>query len=257
MEDQIDECSEAIRAFSQGREGNDHSNAFFDDVSDSLTRLVDEGRAIAGAGIRSTRAAAAPPARHGPGPRRGPGLRAKAARTESTAPQSATARTRSAAAYAVEDYTDVVKELVKKWTDFGASITSKLDARSYDADGVVKDAATGVSLVAETGMKLAWEVLDAATILTSRPGARVIRESHDFVAPAGAKLRLKGHLKSGFGHQLGPGRVFIHPPHLPPGQTNFKLQVDVTGRPAGNYEGWVTATTDQGEEDVKVRIIVP
>jgi hypothetical protein len=167
---------------------------------------------------------------------------------------------KSPAAAVVEDWTSLAKELIDKWSDYGAHVSTNLDQGAYSkADTASADLAGGVSLTIETAFKLAWETLDSFTILTSGLDRRPVVDSEEFTVDLGeAKLTLKGNLSSGFGNPIPVDRVNVIPLSSDQDQTKFKLRVDATDCPAGTYAGDVRASKPSKQpKTVKVWITVP
>jgi hypothetical protein len=165
---------------------------------------------------------------------------------------------RSPAAEVVEDWTALAKELIKKWSDYGSYVSTKLDQGAYnDADTATTDLAGGVSLTIESGVKLAWECLDSFTILSYGFGRQVI-DSQVFIYPnPDVDLALQGNLTSGSGDSIPKAAVHILAFSIP-GKTTFKLRIDATGHRGGTYSGTVLVTpSGQAPDPVQVWITVP
>jgi len=158
----------------------------------------------------------------------------------------------------VEQYTDLAKWMVERWSAHSSKLAAKVDDGTYDADTAVAGLAAAASLATETAARLAWEALEAVTILTSRLGPNIV-ESHVFsTSLAGAKLKLKDDLVNGFGDPLPTDVVKVIPSELGPNETEFRLRADATDCPAGTYIGAVVASKPGNPDDeVTVHIPVP
>jgi len=160
---------------------------------------------------------------------------------------------RSPAAEVVEDWTALARELIKKWSDYGAYVSTRLDQGWYDsADKATTDLAGGVSLSIETAAKLAWEWLDSFTILSEGVRREIVDSQEFTVAVPNAHLALAGDLTSGFSQSITADAVHFFA--LPfPDKTRFKLRVDATGCSAGTYSGTVLASPPGNQAGVPVQ----
>lgn len=158
----------------------------------------------------------------------------------------------------VEGYTDLASLLLERWSAHASKVADKLDAGTYDVDGVVADLTTTAALSAESGFLLASEALDAIAILTGRQRQPHIVDSVPFHTNSpGATLALADPLANGHKSDSLPTSVIsIVPSALAANATEFRLRANATGRRSGIYAGLVNATTPGGVEPVRVWIIV-
>jgi hypothetical protein len=247
----IDRCSEATKeSYEKIEAGNYTADALIQDVADMYVRMVGDGVTFAGIGLRNVQRAPAPP-RRPRAPGRGRGIGAGGTEGAGT--------TQSAIGEVVENYTELAKYLIRTWRDYGTGVATKLDQRSYTADSAAADLAAAVWLGIQTSARLAWEAVDSVNILTGGLGRPYMLESEEFsTSLPGAALKLKGNLVSGFRRRLTSSIASVRPDKLQAGETKFRIRVDATGRPAGDYWGKVEASTDDDQkEEVSVRITVP
>jgi hypothetical protein len=158
----------------------------------------------------------------------------------------------------VQDYADLGRDLLDRWTDRVGKVAGKIDDGTYDADSAAADLAATVCLAAETGFELAAEVIDAIAILAG-PYQQGPVCSIVFHSPvAGAPLALTGPLVNGFGDVLPVGSVTFQPAQPAAGDTAFRVCADALGRPAGAYRGTVEARPPgAAAQPVPVWIAVP
>jgi hypothetical protein len=158
----------------------------------------------------------------------------------------------------IEGYAETTKVLVEKWREYASEVGDKLDD-GYDADSAAEDFGTAISLAIETAARLTWEAMDAmATLVDAPTRPRWVEYPREFSSPLkGAKLELAGDLKNAPGQTLAARDVRIIPPRLGPGETEFKLQVNIAGYPAGVYRGKVVASTQHDTEKVRIQVQVP
>ena len=244
----IDECGKAAKtSYEKIAQGTYTADALLQDVADMYVRMVGEGATFVDIGLRGARGA--PPAGSGEQP---------AGRGEGESP--AASATETPIGEVIENYTELSKELIRKWRDYGTGVATKLDARAYDADSATADLATAVSLGIETSARLAWEAVDSVSILAGHLDRPYVVESEEEFSTSlpGAALVLKGNLVSGFRDRLSATLAQVIPAQLGENETKFKLRVDATGHPAGTYWGKVEASKPDGQtEEVSVQITVP
>ncbi|HEX2414746.1 MAG TPA: hypothetical protein VHJ37_05990 [Thermoleophilaceae bacterium] len=158
-----------------------------------------------------------------------------------------------------EGYTTLASFLLDRWSTHASSVASRLDAGPYDAESAVVDFATTASLATESGFLLASEALDALAICAGRQKKPHVVESRRFSTTLpGATLAPAGPLINGHGSDMLPASaVHVNPPKLAPGEAEFTLRVDATGRRAGAYVGTVDASESGKVESVPVWILVP
>jgi len=159
-------------------------------------------------------------------------------------------------AQVIDGYATLASELVDRWEDHASKVAARLDAGGYRADDAVADLAKTASLAAESGLLLVSEALDAATILAAgdlKP--HIVRSDPFFTSTPGASVGAVGALTNGFGHTLDIAA--FEPKQLAAGATEFRFNVDATGRRAGTYVGTVEAAAASATESVPVWVTVP
>lgn len=162
-------------------------------------------------------------------------------------------------AEAVEGYAETAKDLAKKWRSYASDVAEELQT-GYDANTASLHMGLAVSLSVETGVRLAWEAVDALTSITMAPNRpNWIESDREFSTQLpGAQLKVKEDLQNGPHQKLAVGDVKPAPEQLPPGQSNFRLRVNTAGYPAGIYRGTVVASLSPNQTDpVAVSIEVP
>jgi len=155
----------------------------------------------------------------------------------------------------VEGYLDTAKKLVSRWSDYGTWVATRLDDGTYDADSAVGDLAGAVQLTLESGARLAWEAVDAWTILGGRLGPHIVDSGEFSIDLPAAEVRLEADLRSPFADILPASMVLIIPVELSPGKTKFKLRAIATGCRAGTYIGLIAGSLPEHKR--AVWIIVP
>jgi hypothetical protein len=239
-------CEETAKDKKNGKGEAKGSSPFETLVNNAGTmwvRMLNEGAAVADAGLRSARLAPGGPPRERTHPRvtGGSGASAKAATAE-----------------VVEDYTALAKWLIARWSGYAGDVATKLEQGTYDADSAVGDVARAVSLTIESGARLGWEAVDAITLCTGIGDRPYLVDSEEFSSPIpGATLHVAGDFANGFGDPLPAALILIVPPELSGNETRFRLRCDATGRHAGTYWGRVKASKAGNEVEVGVRITVP
>jgi hypothetical protein len=170
-------------------------------------------------------------------------------------------------ARAVDGSVQLARWWVQAWSDHAAAVAGRMNAKTYTYDQMVDDACDAANLAAESMVLFVSEAYDACAVMKA-PGTRAPLESDLFrtsdpLPPNGSErvLRLGGALRALLGqHVLSPSTVTVRPPTLSGMKTEFRLEVDPTGKAGLAYTGSVEvvdAVTGAHLESVTVWIIVP
>ena len=156
-----------------------------------------------------------------------------------------------------EGYAALGSYLLNRWGDHGSKVAEKIDAGDYDADSAVADLTKCAMLVAESGVLLWNEALEAVTGLASPSGPyEVVSDPFESPLP-GAALRPAGPFVNGHGSgTLLVSHIRVDPPKLDAGKTRFVLRADATRKRAGIYRGYVEAAEPGNVQSVLAWIIV-
>lgn len=166
---------------------------------------------------------------------------------------------------AFEGYVVLAHELLGRWTQFTSGIAAKVDAGTYDAGAAQAEFPKAAKLGADSLFLTGSEAVDALAILTSDFSEKTTVTGYGTDPKAAGTTRTlawKADLKSVTGEVLPHGKVKLLPSTLPPGQTDFTLEVDGEGRKARTYDGHVlatstaTATTPVNVEDIFVSVTI-
>ena len=150
----------------------------------------------------------------------------------------------------LDGYSDLVDELQASWAQFLNGISTKLAAGPYGPDDAAADFPAAVQLALESMIAVGSEAFDALSIMTSSfsekttEGGLVLAKSN--LARA---LTVKADFVSVTGEVLPKDQITISPDQLPPGETQFALEVNTDGVKARTYDGWVVATPANGKAD--------
>lgn len=165
----------------------------------------------------------------------------------------------SAMAEVIEAYAETGKLLVRKWRDYGSEVAGGLES-GYDTESASEYLGTATSLTIETWARLTLKTLEAIEILNAGLDEERIVWSEELNTRyrGGAALRMKSDFADDFGRPLAAERATFDPPDLGPGETAFKVGLDVTGARKGLYKGMVVATSRSGgTQDIRVEIDYP
>jgi hypothetical protein len=156
---------------------------------------------------------------------------------------------------AINGYRVLAQDLVTEWSELASSIAAKIDAEKYDGKAMFDAWAEVTRLSVRTSYLMWSEALDAAAILSSRPGEPNEVESDPFESPLpGATLAVKGPL---VGKDTKDVLVAtVHPEKLGDGERTFTLQADAAKCKGGDtYLGTVLAS--RGNETKPVEVFIP
>ena len=154
---------------------------------------------------------------------------------------------------AVNGYRALADELATKWGDLASSIAAKIDADEYDGKAMLDAWAKSTRLYVETSYQMWSKALDAAAILSRRPGERHLVDSDPFESPLpGATLTVVEPLEGKSGVLIAK----VDPSKLPEDETTFILSADATGYESDKYKGKVLASRGGDTALKKVFIVV-
>lgn len=170
-------------------------------------------------------------------------------------------------ARAVDGYVQLTRWWVQAWNDHARAVAGRMDAKTYTYDQMVDDACDAANLAAESMVLFVSETFDACTAMKA-PKTRAPLKSELFwtsppLPPDGSErvLRLSGALRALLGQDvLSPSTVTVRPSTLHGMETQFRLEVDATGKAGVTYTGSVevvNAATGARLESITVWIIVP
>jgi hypothetical protein len=160
----------------------------------------------------------------------------------------------------LEGYVDLARHLLQSWTPFVSTVSARVDAGTYDSNAAASDFPTLVKLITDSMMAIGSEAIDAVAILTSdfSEETKVAGYGTDPAKAATTRtLSVKEDLKSVSGQKIPKERVTLKPHTLPPGHTQFVIDVDGDGLKARTYDGYVVATDETGgTEDIFVSVTI-
>lgn len=156
---------------------------------------------------------------------------------------------------AVNGYRELAEELATKWGDLASGIAAKIDAGEYDGKAMFDAWAKSTRLSVETNYLMWNEAMEAAAILSRRPGERHEVDSDPFESPLpGATLTMEGPLVGQ--DEKGILTAVVRPEKLEDDEATFTLHADATGCEGDTYLGTVLASRGGEAESVPVHIVV-
>lgn len=137
-------------------------------------------------------------------------------------------------------------ELLGKWTLLVGGIAAQIDAGTYDNEAAAAEFPKAAKLGTDSLFLIGSEAVDAISILTSDFSEQVKVTGYGTdpkQAGTTRTLAWKDDLVSVTGAKLPQAKAKLGPATLPPGQTQFTVEVDGSGLKARTYDGYVVATS--------------
>ncbi|HJR90039.1 MAG TPA: hypothetical protein VJ782_07800 [Aeromicrobium sp.] len=150
------------------------------------------------------------------------------------------------ASEAFEGWVVLANELLGRWTQLASGIAAQIDAGTYDDQAAAAEFPKAAKLGTDSLFLIGSEAVDAISILTSdfSEQTKVTGYGTDpKLAGTTRTLAWKDDLVSVTGEELPQVKARLAPAILPPGQTQFTVEVDGSGLKARTYDGYVVATS--------------
>jgi hypothetical protein len=160
----------------------------------------------------------------------------------------------------LEGYGELAQQLLTRWTPFLNAASDKVATGTYGKDDAAADFSALAKLVLDSTVLAGYTALGGMAILNSNFSTE--QTTGEFstdpkLAGTPRVLTLKGDLTSVTGKVLPMDRVAPQPATLPPGSTQFDLDIDGDDIDAGIYRGIVLSTDAAGAvEEAQVAVTV-